>query len=209
MGKRVVMGIVISIFLLVNTGCNEIVKRKFVRKKKKVNGVEAIYNLKPFTAPANAEVYGNAFIFWKTWESELLQNLQQKGYASLRNDLKIKECSEQSLINLGQMRKLLKEKKAQELDKYIEELKEIGDTIKGLNFSDAQAGRIRNDIERHKRIIERNFCLTSVKEDILPDPPRVEKMDTAEESPVFLEKKPGGKKKRRARPTEGYYPKPF
>lgn len=171
MKKKMLAGVFLMIYVLTTAGCGyEIFNRKFVRKKKKETGPPPIYHIEPFVKPPNADIYSHAFLFWKTWENELLNALTPAGYPRTVNELRIKECLEQGIANLNQMKGCLNENKAQELNGYIKELEQFNALLEKESMSDTNLARMRRDIESHKRNVDIRFCFSNVKSDLAPEP---------------------------------------
>lgn len=168
-------GIFLIIYTLTLTGCGyEVFQRKFVRKKKKDQGLPAIYHIEPFVKPPNSEIYNHAFLFWKTWENELLIALSASGYPRTINRLKVKECLEQSVSSLSEMRGCLNQNKAEQLQPYIKELEQFDALLEKQEPSSAYLAKMRRDIESHKRNVDIRFCLSAIKNDIRDDSSRAE-----------------------------------
>jgi len=162
----------ISVFLIaiMLTGCSyEMISRKFIRKKKKPKGPADIHHTATYEKESNHVLYQSYYIYWKAWEAELIDHISQFGHTKVRNDLKLIQCSQQALANLSVMKSYLKDKKANELQPYIEQLKLITSAVAGEGLSDPEAVRLKSDLERHKRIVQRDFDYTTAKEWIIPD----------------------------------------
>lgn len=175
MRTRIVSAIVLGIFILSTSGCGyEVFNRKFVRKKKKPEGPPQIYHIQPFAKPPNAEIYTNAFLYWKTWENELLIALSPAGYPRAINNLKVKECLEHAVSSLNDMKNSLNDKKAAELDAYIKDLQKFDAMLEKQESADMALDRMKHDIEAHKRNVDIRFSLKAVKDDIRDDSSRPE-----------------------------------
>jgi len=165
----------LAIFTLVLAGCgSDAFNRKFIRKKKQAEGPPEIYNIQPFEKPANTEIYQHAFLYWKSWESELLNALSLSGYPRTANILKIQDCIGSAVSSLTDMESCLNEQKAMELDFYIEELRRIGGMLGRGNLSDSVLSRARNDVGTHKRNVDIRFNYSRIKNDIKDDNSRPE-----------------------------------
>jgi multidrug resistance efflux pump len=140
-----------------------------VRKKKKQTGPPPIYHIEPFVKPPNAEIYSHAFLFWKTWEGELLIALSPAGYPRVVNNLKVKECLDQSVANLQQMESCLNQTKAKELQNYIKDIEQFSALLDNEGLSDSALSRMRTDIEDHKMSVEIRFSPSAVKNSLAPD----------------------------------------
>ena len=144
-------------------GCEAFV-RKFTRKPKKENLPQEEMVLAPeeYVPEVNKEeLYRQYFLFWKSWQSELIDSLVQK-----RSHKKQMECVEEAIKNLMNMRSLLNEEKQRRLDPYIgrtEELKSsIARDVYGASaFTSAQAA------ERLRMNILRDFSYNKIKDSLL------------------------------------------
>jgi len=170
MKKRILAVMLLTIFALTASGCNyEVFNRKFVRKKKKPAGPPSIYHIEPFVKAPNAETYSNSFLFWKTWEEELLNALTPSGFPRLVNKARVEECLDNSVLSLDRMKSCLNEAKAQELAGYIQQLRKYSGISDGQDLTDMVLTRMRQDIESHKRNVQIRFCFSAVRQDIAPD----------------------------------------
>jgi hypothetical protein len=179
MSKKIFIALFLFIFAI--SGCSyEVFNRKFVRKKKKQTGPPEIYQIQPFIKPPNIETYRHAFVFWKTWENELLIALSPSGSPRVVNNLKVKECLRQAMSNLDQMKSYLNQAKSQELDAYLKELQQFNTLLEEQDLSDMALFRMRHDIEAHKRNVDIRFCPSNIKSNIIPDEPALaENIDAA------------------------------
>jgi hypothetical protein len=154
---------VITFGLLVSLlGCEAFV-RKFTRKQKKdqIKKEELVLVPQEYKAPdlSKDELYRQYFLFWKSWQDELIESLS----GSRVNQKKQVSCILEALKNLTQMEPLLKEDKQKRLKAYTHQLRElssaIGDDIYGNNMvSNRQAA------ERILRNIAREFSYDKIKD---------------------------------------------
>ena len=167
MKKQSLTFVLLILYTLTMSGCSyEVFQRKFVRKKKKNISPSPIYHVQPFVKPSNIDIYKHAFLFWKTWETELLIALSPSGYPRVVNKLKVKECLEQAINNLEQMKACLSQSKAQELGVYLKTLQEFNALFAKDDVSQTTLERIRHDIVIHKRNVEIRFSFSAVVKDI-------------------------------------------
>ncbi len=172
MKKRFAAMAFLIFFLFTLSGCGQgVFNRKFVRKNAKETAPPQIYTIKPYTKPPNAEIYSHAFLFWKTWEDELLIALSPAGYPRVINNLKVKECIKEAINNLNEMKKCLNEAKAKELDSYMKELQRYDTLLVNDDMSDTAFVRMKSDIETNKRNIDIRFSPKAVKSNLAPDEP--------------------------------------
>jgi hypothetical protein len=160
MRKRILFFIVGLPLVISLAGCEAFV-RKFTRKPKK-DGVreELVLSPEEYVAPKKTteELYRDSFLYWKSWHDELLSSLVKDG-----NHKKQRDCIQEALKNLDQMRALLKPAKQQGLDIYISQMKSLQEAISrdsyGMNvlMNAANADRIRKSILK-------NFSFPGIKE---------------------------------------------
>lgn len=175
MKNKIIAIIFLAVFALSVSGCSDSVfNRKFVRKKKGPEGPPQIYHVEPFNKPPNSEIYQHSYLFWGTWEGELLLALNPAGFPKTVNGLKVKTCLENAISNLSDMKECLNEKKAHELDAYIKGLQKYIAIFKAGNVSDNTLARMRDDIEAHKRNVGIRFNYSEIKNDIKDDNSRPE-----------------------------------
>jgi len=155
--------------LLGSSGCSyEVISRKFIRKKKQKDGAE-IHHVTPFKKEPNSVIYQNCYLYWKSWEDELLIYISQIGHTKVRNAMKLSECSSESLSNLRLMQSYLVKEKADELSVYVQQLEDINDLLEDSSLTNSQISRAKHDIEIHKRNVQRGFSYRNAKKWILPD----------------------------------------
>lgn len=157
--KRPVIVLAAWILLLNLAGC-EAFTRKFTRKsKKKDQAVEMVLAPEEYKGPdmPKEEIYRQYFIYWKSWQDELISALTHN--ASLKKKV---DCSEQAIKNLVNMRALLIEQAQKNLDVYIARSQDLlSDMQKDIYGAD---NRHNNDAaERIKSDIQRGFTYTKVK----------------------------------------------
>lgn len=148
-------------YLLLATliGCEAFVK-KFTRKPKRFTVKE-----EPVLVPeqyslsdiSTEERYRQYFLFWKSWQDELITAL-----GSSASHKKRKDCLKQAIRNLEEMRFLLFEEKQKELDVYLERLRHLTNEIN----QDIYGSRLtihKGRAESLKRNILRDLSYPKVK----------------------------------------------
>lgn len=154
----------LTVFLIASSGCDAFV-RKFTRKPKKKAEAKEELVLVPEEYKQQAadkeEIYRKYFLFWQSWQDELINSLFEGGSRKKQLD-----CIIEAGKNLSELRLLLKESLQQKLDTSINELNELKGLIEkdiyGLN-----SARYLQAAERIKRNILRNFSYAKVKEQLL------------------------------------------
>jgi hypothetical protein len=159
--KKLVL-LVASYSLLVTIfGCDAFV-RKFTRKKNKENLPQEEMVLAPeeYKGPqmSKEEQYRQYFLFWKSWQDELIGSLSQN--SSHKRQV---SCAEEAIKNLVNLRVFLIPEKQNKLDFYINELQELKNQIAQDIYGSAIARNI-TEAERIKRNILRDFSYNKIKD---------------------------------------------
>jgi hypothetical protein len=157
--------LLVTVYCLLITliGCDAFV-RKFTRKskrdaKEKQELVLAPEEYKPAFANKE-EAYRQYFLYWKSWHDELINSLS--GIGTISNKKQV-DCVNETIKNLEDMKKILKETKQKELDVYIKQLNDLKDAIKQDSYGRSLTMN-RMAAERIKRYILRDFSYDKVKE---------------------------------------------
>lgn len=166
--KSQVLLLVTSYCLLFTlTGCDAFV-RKFTRKPKTQEFPEAEMILAPEEYQGMAlspkQQYQQDFLFWKTWQDELIVSLQEK-----RSQKKQMDCLQQAIRNLENLRPLLREELREVLERYIEQEKGLLDSIRRDVYGRDTSGNM-SSAERIKRNILRDFAYGKIKAHITEQP---------------------------------------
>jgi hypothetical protein len=148
-------------FLLLTTlGCDAFV-RKFTRKPKKEDLPQEEMVLVPEeykgSQMGREELYRQHFLFWKSWQDELINALFQKSSRKRQID-----CAEEALKNLTALKGLLNAEQNKKLDIYIGELRELRDLIAQDLYGNS-AIAYSQKTERLMRNILRDFSYSKVK----------------------------------------------
>lgn len=148
-------------FLILATGCDAFV-RKFTRKPKK----EAMPKEEMVLVPeeykptlTGDQMYQQYFLFWKSWQDELIQSLSPSG---LSNHKKRLSCIKEAIKNLVQLRLLLNLEMQKKLDAYLNQLKDLQEAIEQDVYGQDSA-RNRLIAERIKMRILRDFSYPKIK----------------------------------------------
>ena len=140
-------------------GCEAFVK-KFTRKHKKSKIKEEVildpqdYSLSDIPIE---ERYRQYFLFWKSWQDELITALSTSASHKKRQT-----CVKEAIKNLGELRPLLFAEKQKELNVYLEKLRQLENEIKKDTYG-ARLAIHRNRAESLKRNILRDFSYPEVK----------------------------------------------
>jgi hypothetical protein len=149
------------LLLVTSLGCEAFV-RKFTRKPKKENLPQEEMVLVPEeykgSQMSREELYRQHFLFWKSWQDELINALSQKLSQKRRIG-----CTEEALKNLTELKGLLNPEQNKKLDIYIESLRELRDLIAQDPYSNNAATNSQK-AERLKRNILRDFSYSKIKD---------------------------------------------
>jgi len=155
--------LVASCSLLVTMlGCDAFV-RKFTRKPKKEDlpKEELVLFPEEYKPTMDKEqVYRQYFLFWQSWQEELITALLRSG-----NHKKQVDCAEEAIKNLTSLKPLIKAEKQKKLDIYITQLKDLRDQIKMDAYSSRADVNIQ-EAERIKKGILRDFSYSKISKDI-------------------------------------------
>ncbi|MFA7271361.1 MAG: hypothetical protein WC090_01430 [Candidatus Omnitrophota bacterium] len=144
-------------------GCEAFV-RKFTRKSKKDKvPVEMVLAPEEWKGPqmTKEEQYRQYFVFWQSWQDELINALTQNASQKKKFD-----CAQQAMKNLVGLRSLLNESKQKQLDIYLKQLVDLQNDIKSDIYGNAN-NFYRQNSEKLKMNISQRFSYSDVKNDIL------------------------------------------
>ncbi|MGB2600137.1 MAG: hypothetical protein WBB86_05150 [Candidatus Omnitrophota bacterium] len=154
--KIKIMAVILSLAFLVS-GCAS-VREKFVRKPKDEEKETRRYQVvRQYDVHPNIELYTKRYIFWKNWQRELLEVLPEDSHK------KKVVAAEQLVSNLYDMKGMLVDEKGDELQKLIDQMVGVEDTIKTQRITGANRVRLRRKIESVGREIKREFSYTKVQ----------------------------------------------
>ena len=161
--KKIVFYLIVFCLLLSTLGCDSFI-RKFTRKpKQEIEGEKEIV-LIPEEYKANMskeEYYRQYFLYWKSWQAELIEALAIAG-----NHKKQVDCAIQAIANLVNMRKMLNEEKQKKLDTYINRMNELKDAVANDVYSN-NALFNRQKAEQLRRDILKGFSYNEIKASLI------------------------------------------
>lgn len=140
-------------------GCEAFV-RKFTRKPKKEETKKEIVLVPQDYSPSDMPVeerYRQYFLFWKSWQEELISALSPSESHKRR-----KGCAEEAIKNLGSLRPLLYEEKQKDLDVYLDQMRRLKDQI-SQDIYGANLTRHKTKAESLRREVLRVFSYPKVK----------------------------------------------
>lgn len=161
--KRLFVAILLS-GLVTILGCDAFV-RKFTRKPKKEALLveEMVLVPEEYKGPqmTKEELYRQYFLFWKSWQDELITSLLEK-----RSQRKHIDCAEEAIKNLVNLKTLLNEEKQKKLDIYIKRLKDLRDLISQDLYGSNIVTHLQ-EAEQIRRNILRDFSYYKISKDIV------------------------------------------
>ncbi|HXV19157.1 MAG TPA: hypothetical protein VD883_03675 [Candidatus Omnitrophota bacterium] len=160
---------ILSVFLILGfvaglSSCAS-VQKKFTRKKKEPKHVAAqvYFEEGPFQKKfSNDYYYKTHFTYWKTWHSDLLN--QMGG-----NQKKVARCAQEASSNLIEMSRYLKPEKEAELKPLLDSYVGVTRKLETEAYSESSQALSRGELERLGRIITSNYYYDKVSKDVLPD----------------------------------------
>lgn len=148
--------IVVLILCISFTGCATL-QKKFVRKKKKEEKAAPVITMYDYSKDLRVdELYKKHFLFWKTWQLELIGRLDAT--YKMRND-----CYDHIIANLMEMQEYLASPKREELRPFLERIKSIEPMIRKRRLSKSEKYRITQLLEDTQLQIEKRFSYSDVK----------------------------------------------
>ena len=156
---RFILVMILLLGFVTLIGCEAFVK-KFTRKPKKdtVKEEPVLMPEEYFVSDIGTEErYREYFLFWKSWQEELVTAL-----GSSASYKKRKDCISQAIKNLKEMRLLVFEEKQKELDVYLEKLRILENEI-SQDFYGNRLAVHKSRAESLKRNILRDFSYSKVK----------------------------------------------
>ena len=152
--KKINMLSVLIAFVLVCvainiSGCASL-RDKFVRKKKKEATTAHYRSMVDYDIRPSLELYTKHYVYWRSWSKELLELLGE-------NAKKDKRSIREVIGNLEDMRNMLVDVKADELEKHIERLRGVEKDIAKGNITTGTKTRIRLVLEKEAKLIKIDF----------------------------------------------------
>lgn len=134
--RKVLCFLLFCLLLLDLVGCEAFV-RKFTRKSKKSDAaVEMVLAPEEYKGPnmTKEELYRQYFLYWKSWQDELINALTQK--ASLKKKV---DCAQEALKHLVNMKMLLLPDAQKNIDVHIAKSNDLLSDIKSDTYGTKDA----------------------------------------------------------------------
>ena len=155
--RKIFSVLLIFAMIISLAGCSEEWRKKFIRKKKDVAKKPRIYQVKRYNKEPTEALYTKHYNYTITWLSELVDDLG-------KNSKKDARCIEEALAQIKDLQLFLVPKKASQLDKHINRLKEIQDLILKRDLGHANMDYARRSIEREERFLRSEFYYNKIKD---------------------------------------------
>jgi hypothetical protein len=143
--------------ILFLSGCADF-KSKFIRKKEEDTGPRSYYAVRDYDIKPSIELYQKRYIYWKNWHRELMDDLDDSNSKKAEVDI------EQAISNLTDMKAMLVDEKAQELQKLIDEMQQQEKILKDQSITGANRVKLRRRLEMLLREIKREFSYRKMED---------------------------------------------
>jgi hypothetical protein len=139
--------------------------RKFTRKPKDkdLSRQELVLAPEDYPGPqmTKEELYRQYFLYWKSWQDELIVSLYPDG-----NHKKQMDCVNEALKNLSKIKGLLSAQKYKQADVYLTQLENLKDLISQDLYANNTTNN-RTKAEQLKRNILRDLSYNKVKDSLI------------------------------------------
>lgn len=150
----------LTISLLLNTiGCESFV-RKFTRKNKKsAQPVEMVLAPEEYKGPqmSQEELYRQYFIYWQSWQDELINALTQR--SSLKKKV---DCAQEALKNLVNMQSRLLPQAQKNFDPTLSRFRELLANLKNDLYGSRDSS-FRQEAVQLKANVQRDFAYAKIR----------------------------------------------
>lgn len=140
------------------------VQKKFTRKpKEQAYTPKSLYFEEgPYQKKfSNDYYYKTHFTMWRSWHSELLDQLGG-------NSKKVTRCAQEAVSHLHEMRRYLQPDLQAQLDPVIADLAKVQAKLE-RGVADSEIGPVRVELERLQRAVNSGFYFDKIKPGLLPD----------------------------------------
>ena len=166
MRRKLFLGMVVFLALGM-TGCasSDSIAKKFMRKKKEPEHKASTVFLDegPYQKKfSNDYYYKTHYTLWKSWQGEIVDNLNG-------NAKRLERSAEEAYSHLEQMSRYLQPEKKAELMPLVEELDKYRTKITNGTLSRSEAMSLRSDLERLERLVANDFYYDKVKDQLVAD----------------------------------------
>lgn len=164
MKARIILLVTSYLLSVTLIGCDAFV-RKFTRKPKKeaLAPEEMVLVPEEYKGPqmTKEELYRQYFLYWKSWQDELITSLLEK-----RSQKKQIDCAKEAIKNLVNLKAFLNEEKQKGLDVYIKRLEDLRDLISQDLYGNNSVMHLQQ-AERIRRNILKDFSYRKISKDMV------------------------------------------
>lgn len=156
--KKIMMVFLLLILCTNFLGCAAF-KRKFVREKKKEERPHPVVYFKDYTEDLTYhDLYRKHFLYWKYWEMELVNALAED------NHKKQLLALSQAISNLKSIESYLVPEKQGIVGLRLKELEKMEVKIKKGFSSSLERLRLKQEVEKHQRMLEKELMYKKMKD---------------------------------------------
>lgn len=138
------------------SGCADL-RNKFIRKKKEKPQAKRYYAVKTYHVKPSIELYTKRYVLWRSWQSELEAVLTNSNFKKPRM------AAEQALSNLTDMRNMLVDEKADQLQRYVDDMTYVEKTIKNQRVTSGNQAQLQKRVEVVGFEVERRFSYNDMR----------------------------------------------
>lgn len=164
LNAKILLLITSCCLLVTAMGC-ETLAHKFTRKPKSENlkTEDVVFAPQEYKLEkeSNQDLYSRYFLYWKTWQDELIDSLEKSGNRKRQID-----SLNEAIKNLENIKLLLKPESADRLGFYTNQLHLLRTAITKDIYANSVANN-RCAADRIKRDILRNFSFNKIKDSII------------------------------------------
>lgn len=155
--RKFIAVLVVACLTVTMAGCSPEWQKKFIRKKKDVKKMPRIYQLKRYEKRPSIELYQKHYVYWESWQSELIEVLGN-------NPKKDARCAEEALGQMRDMQYILVPEMGDKLDRHIATLEEAQEMIlRGDMTQPINRDNVRRRLEKVDRVVKHDFCPKKVR----------------------------------------------
>ncbi len=148
----------ISLIIALNIyGCASF-RKKFTREKEKERPRPVVLIEDYNESVSRNELYEKHFLFWKYWELELIDSLEQDNYK--KQTLSVSQTRD----NLNSLIGYLIPEKADLIKPYSDSLEKIEAKIKRGFSSSLDRNSLKQEVEKHQRMLEKELMYKKMKD---------------------------------------------
>jgi hypothetical protein len=159
--RKIRTAVVLLICAVMFSGCADI-KSKFIRKKKEPE-MKRYVPVREYDVRPSMELYTKRYIYWKNWHREVMALLKDPNET---NNKKIVVAIEQENSNLIDMRNMLVDEKAEQLQQIIEQMAAVEMTIKKEKVTAGNRVQLRRKMDLLGKEIKDKYSYRKMAGDI-------------------------------------------